>query len=127
MHVLVIEDDEASIELLTLRLEGLGCEVQAARDPEAGLAMAAAAKPALMIVDLKMDHDPGRGIALVNQLKADPVLGGVPLVVHSVYVAHPSEAPAALPVVEGYLPKPFKLAELRALVDRFRGRAERRG
>jgi CheY-like chemotaxis protein len=123
MKVLVIEDDEASIELLTLRLESLGCEVIAAGNPADGLRLAREAVPDLMIVDLKMEHDPGRGIALVREIKAEPRLAGVPLAVHSVFVAHPGEAPAALPEVEAYLPKPFKLAELRALVDRVRGGA----
>ena len=124
MKVLVIEDDEASIELLTLRLEALGCEVAAARDPVAGLALAEASRPDLMIVDLKMDHDPATGIRLIGRLKADPRFAGVPLAVHSVFVAHPGEAPAALPEVEGYLPKPFKLADLRALIDRVRESAK---
>lgn len=124
MKVLVIEDDEASIELLTLRLEALGCEVEAARDPVEGLAKAAANRPELMIVDLKMDHDPGKGIALIAELKQDPRFAGVPVAVHSVFVAHPGEAPSALPEVEGYLPKPFKLADLRALLDLVRSGAK---
>lgn len=101
MRVLVSEDDDASRELLTLRLEALGCEVVAAANAVDGLAAAQVVRPGLMIIDLKMDDDPSAGINLVLAIKEEPKLASVPLVVHSVFVAHPSEAPTALPQVEG--------------------------
>ena len=123
MLVLVIEDDDASRELLTLRLEALGCEVVSVDNPADGLAAAQSSLPGLVNIDLKLNVDSSAGIRLVRAIKDDPSLRSVPVAVHSVFVAHPSEAPAELPKVEGYLPKPFKLAELRELLEAARLRA----
>lgn len=116
MNVLLIEDDEASAELLKLRLEALECTVEQTSSAEEALSRARQDGINLVICDLKLAHSPHNGIQLVQQLREDPQTREIPIVVHSIYVNFPSEAPEALPVVDGYLPKPFRFDELKSMI-----------
>jgi len=116
VRILLVEDDESNIELLTLRLESLACQVDVVTTADAGLQAARTIQHDVVIVDLMLGLDPSSGIDLVKRLRADPTTATLPIVVHSVFVAYPSEAPEALPSVDGYLPKPFKYEELKRLV-----------
>jgi DNA-binding response OmpR family regulator len=53
-------------------------------------------------------------------LRDNPATFGVPVVIHSIFVTDSADLPDGLPRAEGYLPKPFQFAELRARVERFR-------
>ena len=79
--VLVIEDDEISLELVTVLLERMGHDVTGARSAEeaAGILDAAnpALLPALVIVDVRL---PGRdGLTLTRQLRTDPKTAAIPV------------------------------------------------
>ena len=52
--VLVVDDDSRSRELTTLILQSAGMAVAAAEDPQKAIALLAAARPALALVDLVM-------------------------------------------------------------------------
>lgn len=119
MRVLLIEDEPTNVALLTVRLEALGCQVLTTDEPDGALALAEAERPDLVFLDLKLGNDLWRGGDLLGTLKASPVVGDVPVVIHSVFAAHPDEAPMPLPEAAGYLPKPFRFAELKELISRF--------
>ncbi|MGC3965279.1 MAG: response regulator [Rhodocyclaceae bacterium] len=81
-NVLVIEDNARAADLIRHQLEGAGFEVTVAVTAEDALALARATPPALITLDILL---PGiDGWELLSQLKADPVLGGVPVVIVSV-------------------------------------------
>lgn len=120
VKILLIEDDFSNIELMRLRLDALACEVEVATNAADGMAMAVAGQPDLVLIDLKLDHDVHAGVELVKSLRANPVTAALPLVIHSVFVSHPADAPEALPLAQGYLPKPFRFLDLKNLVDEFR-------
>ena len=81
-HVLVI-DDEADSRLLLARLvEECGCRVTAAGSGEDGLRLARALRPDLITLDLLMPQKDGW--AVLKELKVDPDLSGIPVVVVSV-------------------------------------------
>lgn len=120
MNVLLIEDDAANIELMTLRLEALECRVEVAKTAQAGLEAAQSGHPDLILVDLKLDHDPNAGVELVKALRNLPATAQIPVVIHSIFVAHPADAPEALPLAQGYLPKPFRFLDLKNMVEEFR-------
>lgn len=117
MRVLVIEDDATSQELLKLRLQALNCEVVVAETADDGLAYAAESQPDLIITDLKLDGMLNQGVRLVDMLRSDPRTSHIPLIVHSIFVAHPSDMPEALPKADGYLLKPFKFQDLKNVLD----------
>jgi two-component system response regulator PilR (NtrC family)/two-component system response regulator AtoC len=120
VKILLIEDDASNIELMRLRLESLECDVVVATNPDDGMAAALNDRPDLILADLKLGDDPTAGIVLVQALHSRLETRDIPLVIHSIYVTHPTDAPEALPLAQGYLPKPFKFLDLKNLVESFR-------
>jgi len=77
-HVLVIEDNEQNIYMITYLLEHAGLEVIQARDGRAGLALACEERPALIILDIQLPELDGYEVA--RRLRAEPTLSAVPIV-----------------------------------------------
>jgi signal transduction histidine kinase/CheY-like chemotaxis protein len=76
--VLVIEDDDGAATLLRAYLESDGYSVRVAQDGEAGLAAARAQVPSAILLDVLL---PGMdGWDVLNAIKSDEVLRGVPVV-----------------------------------------------
>jgi signal transduction histidine kinase len=80
--VVVIEDDRASLELITVYLESAARRVSVARDGTAGLALVRQLRPDVVLLDIKL---PGLdGWSVLESLKADPETRDIPVVVVSV-------------------------------------------
>ncbi len=60
--ILIIEDDEAILELIAVRLRASGYEVRMATDAMLGTKMAIQAPPDLILLDLKMPAGGGAGV-----------------------------------------------------------------
>jgi len=76
--VLVIEDDESSMELVSTLLEQMGHEVLGARSAEEAAGLLRDFRPALVIVDVRL---PGQdGLTLTRHLKAEPRTASIPVV-----------------------------------------------
>jgi CheY-like chemotaxis protein len=77
-RVLVIEDDESSMELVAAVLERSGHEVTGARSAEEAARLLRDFHPALVIVDIRL---PGQdGLTLTRRLKADPRTSSIPVI-----------------------------------------------
>jgi len=76
-RILIIDDTPANIRLLTETLEPRGYEILAASEGDAGLKIAARAKPDLILLDVVM---PGRdGFAICHALKRDAATREIPV------------------------------------------------
>jgi CheY-like chemotaxis protein len=117
VKVLLVEDDHHNVELMRVRLEQLGCEAVVAGTADEALMEAREERPALAIVDLKLWGDELGGFRVIERLREAPETAGMTLIVHSVYVTHLSDMPAALPEVDGILPKPFTMKQLALLIE----------
>jgi signal transduction histidine kinase/CheY-like chemotaxis protein len=121
--VLVIDDEADSRTLLVHLLEEAGYDVVAAACCDEGLRLARACEPDLITLDLLMTPQPGT--VVLEEMRDDPSLAGVPVVVVSVVAAdaRPWEnnevARLAKPVMREAL--------LEAVEGALRGRALRRG
>jgi DNA-binding response OmpR family regulator len=107
--VLVVEDDPSVRGLLHTLLTGEGYEVATASDGLAGLVKASSARPDLMLLDLMMP-DLG-GVRVLEELRGDPALADVPVIV----VTGKLEAVPSLRALLGddnVFVKPFGVAEL---------------
>jgi len=124
MKVLVVEDNPHSAELMVLRLATLGCETLVAASADEGYAMAEAEQPDVILLDLKLDGDPERGVALLSRLRGNPATAAIKVVIHSIYVAHPDEMPRLELEADGMLLKPFKFKDLKELIEGFRHQAQ---
>jgi CheY-like chemotaxis protein len=76
--ILVIEDNEQNIYLVTFILESHGCEVIQARDGLAGIKAAKESKPDLILLDIQLPVMDGYAVA--KELRNDPNLIGTPIV-----------------------------------------------
>ncbi len=79
VSVLVVEDDPSVRGLLQTLLSAEGYDVATASDGLAGLGQAASSPPALVLLDLMMP-DLG-GVRVLEQMREDPTLVDVPVIV----------------------------------------------
>lgn len=81
-RALVIDDDEAALNLMRRRLSRLGYTVLTAPEGEAGLAIARAERPDLIVLDIFM---PGRtGYEILKEIRGDAMIGATPVIVVTV-------------------------------------------
>jgi len=79
--VLVAEDEPALLESYSELVTGLGHECLAAQDGHQALALARQHRPDLVVTDFML---PGRtGLEVLRELRADPLLGKVPVILMS--------------------------------------------
>ncbi len=111
--VLVVDDDQDTVTLLRFVLEEEGFTVLTAEDGFAALRALERARPGLMLMDL---HMPGMdGWQLAEEVRR--LYGAdVPIVVMT---GGDAMSPTPERWVEGYLPKPFDIDSLIAIVRRF--------
>lgn len=80
--IAIVEDDRTLSDAMFYGLEEAGFEVLRAFDGEAGLALIAAEKPNLILLDIlmpKMD-----GLIVANQLKRNPETKDIPIIILTV-------------------------------------------
>jgi adenylate cyclase len=112
--ILAVDDTPENLEILSVRLEANGYAVQTAEDGEEGLARARELEPDLILLDIMMPKLDG--ISVVRELKKDPVLRTIPVILVTAKAD-------TRDIVEGldaggddYLTKPFEHAALLARV-----------
>jgi CheY-like chemotaxis protein len=118
--VLVVEDDAATRALLRDVLEAAGYAVQEAGDGAAALRAARAARPALVLLDLRLPGTDGWAFAAAYHWAPAPRAPIVVLTADADAEAHAAALGAA-----GHLLKPFDLDALLAVVDRLTRAAPR--
>jgi hypothetical protein len=116
-RVLVIDDDSAVRELLTRTLEAEGFSTKVAANGEEALALARSWKPAVITLDVLM---PGMdGWAVLRELKADPQLADVPVIMLSI-VGDQNRALGIALGASDFLTKPVDRGRLVRLIDHYR-------
>jgi CheY-like chemotaxis protein len=119
-QVLVMEDDPSVRGLLDTLLSSEGYRVTTASDGVAGLLEAGAHRPAVILLDLVMPDLGGQQV--LQELQANPVLAGVPVLVLTGRLE-------AIPDLEDQLgrdrvfSKPFGVADLLSRIAELTGKA----
>lgn len=110
MKVLIAEDDPATRRLLRLYVEMLKCEVIEAENGQAGLEMAVAHKPDLIISDAKMPVMDG--FQFLRKIKGDEKLRSIPFIFYSSFYTGESEYELAMSLgAKAVISKPKTPAE----------------
>jgi DNA-binding response OmpR family regulator len=117
-RVLVVEDDPSVRGLLQTLLTAEGYDVATASDGLAALAKASAAAPALILLDVMMP-DLG-GVRVLEELREDPALAAIPVIVVTGKV-EAAEGLRALLGPEMVFVKPFVVGDLLARVSAVTG------
>ena len=114
-RVLVIEDNEQNLYLVTFLLERHGLEIVPARTGPQGVALAAHDPPDLILLDIQW---PGMdGYEVARQLKRLPSLASVPIVAVTSYAMEGDRNRGLAAGCVGYIEKPINpdtfLSEIR--------------
>ncbi|TXN01295.1 response regulator [Methylobacterium sp. WL64] len=117
-EVLVIDDDQATRDLLARFLAKEGFHVATAADGMAGLEQARTRRPRAILLDVTMPRMDGW--AVLRTLRADPELGDLPVIM--VTVLDEQNLAFSLGATD-YLQKPVDWVQLKEAMERFRPKA----
>ncbi len=112
--VLVVDDHAPIREFVCAALEGAGYTVRAAADGAEALRLALETPPALILLDLRLPALDGRQFLAAYRRGPGP---HAPVVLMT--AVGDTEPDAAEAGADGHLRKPFKLADLLAVVGRY--------
>jgi DNA-binding response OmpR family regulator len=83
LTVLLVEDDRGILEMYELKLTLDGYRVVTAADGDEGIALARAAKPDIIFLDVRLPKKDG--FEVLTQLRADPTTADIPVIILSNY------------------------------------------
>jgi len=114
--ILIIEDEDDIRTFASRVLELEGYRVLQAGDGDEGLRLASGNQVALVLLDLRL---PGRdGWAVLSQMKSDPELSSIPVVVFTASAGVPQQSRALAGGAADYLVKPLSATSLRKSIAR---------
>jgi DNA-binding response OmpR family regulator len=113
--ILCADDDEDILSLVSLRLERAGFDVAKVGDGDAAVAAVRELKPAVAVLDVMMPRR--TGLEVLAELRADPSLGDVKVILLSARVQESDVERGLDAGADAYLAKPFKAQDLVAKVE----------
>ena len=113
-RILVADDDQAVLQVLETVLSGDGYQVITAEDGQAALELARTDAFDLILLDVQMPRLDG--LATARQLRREPKLAEVPIVMLTARTADRDIEAAFAEGVTDYITKPFAVAQMRARV-----------
>lgn len=115
-RILVVEDNKANRDLISLVLKPRGYEIIEAADGNAGLRVARQTMPDLIIMDLQM---PGLdGLAATRKVREIPELKGIKIIAITSFAMSGDRETALAAGADEYLSKPINTRELPGVVER---------
>jgi two-component system, cell cycle response regulator DivK len=118
-RILLIEDNAQNRYLTRFLLEQRGHEILQAETGPQGLALAATARPDLILLDIQLPGMDGHAVA--RELKSDPQLSSIPIVAVTSYAMAGDREKCLAAGAEGYIEKPINPESFAAEVERFLG------
>jgi CheY-like chemotaxis protein len=116
-RILLIEDNDENLELMTYLLEAFGHTVLTARDGRQGLDVASRDTPDLILCDLQMPKLDGFGV--LREIRRDRRLAKTPLVAITAFAMRDDHDRVLAAGFDGYLAKPIVPEEFVGQVESF--------
>jgi two-component system cell cycle response regulator len=116
-RILVIEDNQENLELMTYLLKAFGHTTMAVDDGDRGLEMAQCEQPDLIVCDIHLPGTDGYGV--VRQLKADVRLKRIPVVAVTALAMVGDRAKGLASGFDGYIAKPIDPERFVGQLERF--------
>ena len=113
--ILYIEDIQDNITLVERIITSRGHEFMSAENAELGLEMAFEGHPDLILLDLGLPDADGQTLSV--WMRNDPVLEKIPIIVLTAWPEEVVRHTVRAYKLDGYLCKPFTLAELVKIID----------
>ncbi len=115
IKILLAEDEKQIGDMVTFKLTNSGHQVLRARDGEEALALAAAERPELILLDVMMPVL--NGFEVLRRLKADPALASIPVIMLTAKGRERDVLAGLSAGAVDYVVKPFSLKELAARIE----------
>ena len=113
--VLIVEDNPANMTLAVFLLKSAGYTILSAIDAEAGLAVARAERPDLILMDIQL---PGMdGLQATALLKADQATRAIPVIALTALAMKGDEQRIRAAGCDGYIAKPLAYKEFLATIS----------
>jgi two-component system cell cycle response regulator DivK len=113
-RILLVEDNPANMTLAVFLLESAGHSVITATDAEAGLALARAQQPNLILMDIQL---PGMdGLEATALLKREEATRAIPVIALTALAMKGDEARIRAAGCDGYVAKPLVYKDFLAVV-----------
>ena len=115
--ILIVEDNEDSLEILGLRVTAIGYQVIKARNSKEAIAFAEAEGPDLIFMDMELpDAD---GIKTTATLKQNPKTSHIPVVALTAWMCELWREKALKVGIVSYLLKPVSPQTLKQTIEKF--------
>jgi CheY-like chemotaxis protein len=115
-RVLVVDDNELNLKLMTYLLATEDCDVETASDANKARSAMRANRPDLLLLDLQLpDMD---GLKLTRLLRDDPQTADLVIVAVTAYAMKGDEERARAAGVDHYVTKPIAKEEFRKIVGK---------
>jgi CheY-like chemotaxis protein len=115
--ILVIEDNEQNLYLITFILEKNGYKVVQARDGREGIEMAESVKPAGILLDIQLPVMDGYAVA--RELRKNPALKSVPIIAVTSYAMAGDREQTLAAGCTGYIEKPINPETFMSEVEQY--------
>lgn len=106
--VLVVEDNELNLKLFCDLLRVHDYEAEPVHDGREAIDRARLSMPDLIVMDIQLPHV--SGLKLIEDIKADPSLGNIPIMAVTAYAAKGDEERIREAGAEAYISKPVPVA-----------------
>jgi two-component system cell cycle response regulator DivK len=114
-NVLIVEDNPANMTLAVFLLESAGHTVMSATDAEAGLTLARAEQPQLILMDIQL---PGMdGLEATVLLKQDDTTRAIPVIALTALAMKGDEERIRAAGCDGYIAKPLAYKDFLAVIS----------
>ncbi|HMI84059.1 MAG TPA: response regulator [Polyangiaceae bacterium] len=114
--VLVVEDHEDTQTCVAQQLEDYGFEVATASDGESALRLIRERRPALVYLDMNLPNVSGYDVC--EQIRMDPSLQDIPVVMTSAQTSVNVRASCIEAGADAFVPKPFQLDAFAEMIRR---------
>ena len=114
--ILLVEDNEMNLDMLSRRLTRHGYVVVSAQDGAAGLASAASERPHLILMDMSLPVIDGW--EATRRLKSDPATKGIPVIALTAHAMTEDREKAMAAGCDDYDTKPIDLPRLLAKIKK---------
>ena len=117
--ILIVEDNDMNLDMLSRRLEKKGFTIATARDGQAGVETAAALRPDLILMDMSLPVIDGW--EATRRLKADPATRLIPIIALTAHAMAEDREKALAAGCDDYDTKPIDLPRLLEKIEALLG------
>jgi len=115
-RVLLVEDNESTIDVVEMELAWMGYETTIAKDGLEAIESVIAQPPDLIIMDIQLPKM--NGFEAVRRIRAIPAARDIPILAATAKALHGDEEKCTAAGCDGYIAKPFTHRELQAAIER---------